>query len=70
MDDIHCFYNLYSVKIPVRPTDGKGVFRFIEALLNLRNIIIINMSLLCHSANVRSQRLRKRSLNVFTPPPQ
>ena len=50
MDDIHRLYHLYSVKIPIRPTGSEGVFQFIEVLLNLRNIIITNMSLLYHSS--------------------
>ncbi len=64
MDDIHWLYHLYSVKIPIRPTGSEGVFQFIEVLLNLRNIIITNMSLLYHSSEARSQRLRKRSSTI------
>src|ERR1044071_1777772 len=36
MDEIHRFYNLRTVKIPIQPTDGDTVFKFIETLLTIR----------------------------------
>ncbi|CAJ0908268.1 1977_t:CDS:2 [Entrophospora sp. SA101] len=64
MDNINQLYNLYSIKIPVRSTGSEDVFRFIEALLNLRNILIINLTILYHSPKTRSLRLKKSSSTV------
>ena len=34
--EIHHFYNLRTVKIPMQPTDGEIVFKFVETLLTIR----------------------------------
>ncbi|CAG8438426.1 5830_t:CDS:2 [Scutellospora calospora] len=70
-DEIHRLFHLRSVKIPVRPRNEEDVLQFAEALLLLRNIMIVNISLLFHSSRIRSERLKKRSsssnITVTTP---
>ena len=36
MDEIHRFYNLRTVEIPIQPTNGNTVFKFVETLLTIR----------------------------------
>ena len=36
MNEIHRFYNLHTVEIPIQPTDGNTVFKFVETLLTIR----------------------------------
>ncbi|KAF0413849.1 hypothetical protein F8M41_007712 [Gigaspora margarita] len=70
-DDIHRLFHLRSVKIPARPCNEEDVLQFVEALLLLRNIMIVNISLLFHSSGIKSERLKKRSsssnITVTTP---
>ncbi|CAG8810861.1 29350_t:CDS:2, partial [Gigaspora margarita] len=59
-DEIHRLYRLCSVEIPLQPTDGNDVFQFVGALLLLRNIIIVNISMLLNAPKTKSERLKKR----------
>ncbi|RHZ55603.1 hypothetical protein Glove_413g25 [Diversispora epigaea] len=59
--DIHRLFHLCSVEIPIRPSSGEDVLQFVEALLLLRNIMIVNISLLFHSSETRSKRLKRQS---------
>ncbi|CAG8731894.1 15341_t:CDS:2, partial [Acaulospora morrowiae] len=44
--DIHRYYHLLEAKVPIQPSDSVIVTKFVELLLVLRNILIVNMSLL------------------------
>ncbi|RHZ65089.1 hypothetical protein Glove_319g43 [Diversispora epigaea] len=48
----------YSSRIPVQFTNSDNVIQFTNMLLVLRNILIINISLLLHVPIVRSDRLK------------
>jgi len=61
IDDIHRLYCLRSVEIPVQQSNKKIVLAFIEALLLIRNILIVNISLLLHVIKVKSECKRKSS---------
>ncbi|RHZ82622.1 hypothetical protein Glove_107g5 [Diversispora epigaea] len=63
-DDIHRLFHLRSVKIPVRPSNDEGVTQFVETLLLLRNITIVNISLLFHSSESRLARLKRQSSTI------
>jgi len=63
MENIHRYYHLYKVEILVQPFDPSLVTNFIKTLLILRNILIVNMSLLLNVPSVRSKR-NKGSSNV------
>ncbi|CAG8848445.1 11499_t:CDS:2, partial [Gigaspora margarita] len=54
VDEIDRLYNLFTVEIPIQPTDEDIVFRFVEALLTLRNILHVNISLLFYASPVSS----------------
>ncbi|CAG8575339.1 7882_t:CDS:1, partial [Ambispora leptoticha] len=63
-DEIHCLYCLRSVEIPIQATDGEVVLQLVEALLLLRNITIVNVSLLLNAPEARSERLKRKSTTV------
>ncbi|RHZ83614.1 hypothetical protein Glove_89g46 [Diversispora epigaea] len=46
--NVHRYYHLRSVEIPVQFSDERVVYKFVETLLLLRNLIITNLSLLYH----------------------
>ena len=58
--NIHRLYHLSSVEIPIQPTTKKNIFKFIKTLLYLRNIIIINISLLLHSYEIKLERQKRQ----------
>ncbi|RIA84998.1 hypothetical protein C1645_741909 [Glomus cerebriforme] len=58
-DDIHRLFHLRSVEIPIQPADGDDVLQLVEALLLLRNIIIVNIYLLLNAPEARSERLKR-----------
>ncbi|CAG8656147.1 3309_t:CDS:2, partial [Paraglomus brasilianum] len=66
VDEIHCRYNLHSAEIPVNPMGDYDLTNFIKTLLTLRNIIIINMSLLFHAPTSISHR-QEDSSTVSSP---
>jgi hypothetical protein len=63
MKNIHYYYHLYEAEISVQLSDSSLVTNFIKTLLILRNILIVNMSLLLNVPSVRSKR-NKGSSNV------
>ncbi|RHZ89327.1 hypothetical protein Glove_16g40 [Diversispora epigaea] len=65
--NVHRYYHLRSVEIPVQFSNGRVVYEFIETLLLLRNLIITNLSLLYHGTVTSSQRLKEGSTTVTTP---
>ena len=63
MENVHRYYHLYEAEIPVQQSDPSIVTNFVRTLLILRNILIVNMSLLLNAPPVRSKR-NKNSSNV------
>ncbi|CAJ0842511.1 6794_t:CDS:2 [Entrophospora sp. SA101] len=63
-DDINCLYHLRSVEIPIQLVDEEGVSQFVEALLILRNNLIVNISLLMNAPEAKSEHQKKRSSTV------
>ncbi|CAB4389196.1 unnamed protein product [Rhizophagus irregularis] len=64
INDVQRLYHLQSIIIPVQPTDAEILTHFVEALLVLRNITIVNNSLLFHASRSKSNRLRRKSSTV------
>jgi hypothetical protein len=64
VDKINRLFHLRSVKIPIQPADGSDVLRLVETLLLLRNITIVNVSLLLNAPEARSERLKRKSSTV------
>ncbi|CAJ0630859.1 3299_t:CDS:2 [Entrophospora sp. SA101] len=56
MDDVDRYFHLCECEIPVQQSDPTIVARFVKTLLNMRNILIVNMSLLINSSIRRSDR--------------
>ncbi|RHZ56132.1 hypothetical protein Glove_406g12 [Diversispora epigaea] len=65
--NVYRYYHIQSAKIPVQFSDEGDVIKFVETLLLLRNILITNISLLCHGTITSSQRLKEGSTTVTTP---
>ncbi|CAG8593154.1 1141_t:CDS:1 [Diversispora eburnea] len=65
--NIYRYYHIQSAEIPIQVSDANIVTNFIETLLLLRNILITNISLLCHGSVSQSQRLVEGSTTVTTP---
>ncbi|CAG8753907.1 8328_t:CDS:2, partial [Acaulospora morrowiae] len=65
--DIHRYYHLLEAKVPIQPSDSVIVAKFVELLLVLRNILIVNMSLLYNAPLSRSARLLEKSSTVTSP---
>ncbi|RHZ63135.1 hypothetical protein Glove_332g27 [Diversispora epigaea] len=66
MVNVHRYYHLRSAEISVQFSDERVVYKFIETLLLLRNLIITNLSLLYHGTVTSSQRLKEGSTTVTT----
>ncbi|RIA94188.1 hypothetical protein C1645_818478 [Glomus cerebriforme] len=64
VDDIHRLFHLRSVVIPIQSSDESVVLQFVETLLLLRNIAIVNISLLLNAPESRSERLKRKSFTV------
>ncbi|CAB4391228.1 unnamed protein product [Rhizophagus irregularis] len=64
IDDVQRLYHLRSIIIPVQPTNAEILTHFVEALLVLKNITIVNNSLLFHASRSKSNRLRQKSSTV------
>jgi hypothetical protein len=62
--NFHRYCRLQSVKIPVQLEDSDVVIKFIEALLIMRNIIIVNISQLYHAPISRSERRMEDSSTI------
>ncbi|CAG8787192.1 17802_t:CDS:2, partial [Cetraspora pellucida] len=57
--NVHRYYHLQPVEIPVQCSAEGVVSRFIETLLVLRNILITNLSLLYHAPVPKSERQKE-----------
>ncbi|RIA92764.1 hypothetical protein C1645_763963 [Glomus cerebriforme] len=66
--DIHRYYHLKSAEIPVQQSEEDVVAEFIETLLILRNILVVNMSLIFHTQVPRSRRRMEKSSTVSSDP--
>ena len=69
-DDINRLYHVSSVEIPIQATDGYHVLQSVETLLLIRNIIIVNISLLLHAPIVRSERQKRRRSSTVSSDPE
>ncbi|CAG8694630.1 hypothetical protein RhiirA5_504674 [Rhizophagus irregularis] len=58
------YYHLHESRIPVQKSEPAVVAKFIETLLILRNILIVNMSLLPHGSTPKSDRQKEDSTTV------
>jgi hypothetical protein len=58
------YYHLYESRISVQKSEPAIVAKFIETLLILRNILIVNMSLLPHGSTPKSDRQKEDSTTV------
>ncbi|CAG8563836.1 5221_t:CDS:2, partial [Scutellospora calospora] len=64
--NIHKYYNIEMVKIPVQKSDETIVIKFVETLLFLRNMLITNLSLLYYGSVCRSERQKEGSMIIDT----
>ncbi|CAI2185441.1 11536_t:CDS:2 [Funneliformis geosporum] len=53
-----------AVKIPIQLTDGDTVFKFVETLLTIRNILHVNISLLYYTLPTSSSSNTENSSTV------
>ena len=58
------YYHLHESSIPVQKSESAVIVKFIETLLILRNILIVNMSLLPHGSTPKSDRQKEDSTTV------
>ncbi|CAB5354728.1 unnamed protein product [Rhizophagus irregularis] len=58
------YYHLHESRVPVQKSEPAVVAKFIETLLILRNILIVNMSLLPHGSTLKSDRQKENSMTV------
>ncbi|CAG8602589.1 4057_t:CDS:2, partial [Scutellospora calospora] len=65
--DVHRYYHLREAEIPVRQSSPIIVANFIEVLLILRNILIVNMDLLYNALKPRTPRNVEGSSTVPSP---
>ncbi|CAG8828759.1 28438_t:CDS:2, partial [Racocetra persica] len=56
-------YNLFTVEIPIQPTDKDIVFRFVEALLTLRSS---SNSSTVSSPRREGEQIKTRKINMDT----
>lgn len=64
--NVHRYYHLQSVEIPVQFSDEIVVSKFIETLLVLRNILITNLSLLYYALAAISEWQKEDFSNIDT----
>ena len=67
MSEVHRYYHLHESEIPVQLSDLSIVEKFVETLLILRNILIINMSILYNAPLKRSNRNVEKSFTISSP---
>ncbi|CAB5396478.1 unnamed protein product [Rhizophagus irregularis] len=61
ISEVNRLYHLYSTEIPVQLISDKvHLLEFINVLLHIRNILIVNISLLLNALPIRSKRLRRQ----------
>ncbi len=58
------YYHLHESSIPVQKSESAVIVKFIETLLILRNILIVNMSLLPHESTPKLDRQKEDSITV------
>jgi len=67
MSEVHRYYHLHESEIPVQLSDPSIVEKFVESLLILRNILIVNMNILYNAPLKRSNRNVEKSSTVSSP---
>ena len=67
MSEVHRYYHLHESEIPVQLSDLSIVEKFVEILLILRNILIINMSILYNASLKRSNCNVEKSSTISSP---
>src|SRR4051794_33643475 len=67
MSEFHRYYHLHESEIPVQLSDSSIIEKFVESLLILQNILIINMSILYDAPLKRSNRNVEKSSTVSSP---
>ncbi|CAG8687731.1 15072_t:CDS:1, partial [Acaulospora morrowiae] len=60
-DSANIDYHLHESTIPVQHSNSVIVAKFIETLLIVRNILIVNMTLLPHGSTPKSERQKEAS---------
>ncbi len=61
MSEVYRYYCLHESEIPVQLSDLSIVEKFVKSLLILRNILIVNMSILYNASLKRSNRNVEKS---------
>ncbi|CAG8587822.1 10390_t:CDS:2, partial [Diversispora eburnea] len=64
MSEVHRYYHLHESEIPIQQLPPSIVTKFIETLLILRNILIVNMTLLHNASLPKSGRLVEYSSTI------
>ncbi|RHZ63714.1 hypothetical protein Glove_328g94 [Diversispora epigaea] len=64
ISEVHRYYHLHESEIPIQQSPPSVVTKFIETLLILRNILIVNMSLLHNASLPKSVRLVEDSSTI------
>ena len=65
--DIHRYYHIRDVEIPVQQSNSTIVTKFVETLLIMRNILLVNISLLCNAPLTRSNKVIEKSSTISSP---
>ena len=68
MSEVHRYYHLHESEIPIQRSTPSAIAKFIKTLLILRNVLIVNMTLLHHASLSKSSRLIEDSSTVSSPP--
>ncbi|RHZ45686.1 hypothetical protein Glove_661g55 [Diversispora epigaea] len=64
MSEVHRYYHLHESEIPIQQSPPSVVIKFIKTLLILRNVLIVNMSLLHNAYLPKSVRLVEDSSTI------
>jgi len=67
MSKVYRYYHLHESEILVQLSDPSIVEKFVESLLILQNILIVNMSILYNAPLKRSNRNVEKSSTVSSP---
>ncbi|RHZ43485.1 hypothetical protein Glove_1066g3 [Diversispora epigaea] len=65
--DIHRYYHIRDVEIPVQQSNSTIVTKFVETLMIMRNILLVNISLLCNAPLTRSNKVVEKSSTISSP---
>ncbi|RIA92791.1 hypothetical protein C1645_820196 [Glomus cerebriforme] len=63
-DNVDRYYHLHESKVPMQKSEPAVIVKFIETLLILRNILIVNMSLLPHGSIPKSDKQKEDNITV------